>query len=77
MFEKLKTYICNYTDADPESITEDSKFMEDLAFTSYDFMSMLGEIEEDLGVTVDDEEVINLRTVGEAAKYLEKLSEDK
>lgn len=74
MFEKLKEYICNYVDADPDSITEDSRFMEDLSFNSYDFMSMLGEIESDLGVTVEEEAVMELHTVGEAAAYLEKLT---
>ena len=74
MFEKLKEYICNYVDADPDSITEDSRFMEDLSFNSYDFMSMLGEIENDLGVTVEEEAVMELHTVGEAVAYLEKLT---
>ena len=48
--------------------------MEDLSFNSYDFMSMLGEIESDLGVTVEEEAVMELHTVGEAAAYLEKLT---
>ncbi len=74
MFEKIKEYICSYVDADPESITEDSRFIEDLSFNSYDFMSMLGEIENDLGVTVEEEAVMELHTVGEAVVYLEKLT---
>ncbi|MGN0607583.1 MAG: acyl carrier protein [Oscillospiraceae bacterium] len=74
MFEKIKEYICNYVDADPDSITEDSRFIEDLSFNSYDFMSMLGEIEGDLGVTVEEEAVMELHTVGEAVAYLEKLT---
>ena len=77
MFEKLKEYICNYVDADPDSITEDSRFMEDLSFNSYDFMSMLGEIEDELGLEIDDEEIISLHTVGEAVSYLEKLDKEK
>ena len=77
MFEKIKELITNYVDVDPESITENSKFVEDLSFNSYDFMSMLGEIEETLQITVDEEEVMKLHTVGEAAEYLEKLSKEK
>lgn len=77
MFEKIKEFICNYVDADPENITLDSRFIEDLSFNSYDFMSMLGEIETELGVTVDDEEILNLQTVGDAVKYLEKLVKEK
>lgn len=73
MFEKLKELICNYVDVDPESITPESRFIEDLGFNSYDFMSLLGELEDTLGVTLDENEVLKLYTVKEAADYLEKL----
>lgn len=77
MIEKIKELICNYVDADPEAITENSRFIEDLSFNSYDFMSMLGELEDELGVTVDEEEILNLHTVGDAAAYLEELKKGK
>lgn len=73
MFEKLKELICNYVDVDPEKITPEARFIEDLGFNSYDFMSMLGELEDTLGVTVDENEVLKLYTVKEAADYLEKI----
>ena len=47
--------------------------MEDLGFTSFDFMSMLGEIEDEFDVEVQQEEAANIRTVQEAVSYLEKL----
>ena len=75
MLEKLKELICNYVDTDPETITEDSRFIEDLGFNSYDFMSMLGELESELDITVDEEDVFTLQTVGAAIKYLEERSE--
>lgn len=73
MFEKLKELICNYVDAEPDAITPESRFIEDLGFNSYDFMSLLGELEDTLGVTVDENEVLKLYTVKEAVDYLEKL----
>lgn len=73
MFEKLKELICNYVDVDPDAITPESRFIEDLGFNSYDFMSLLGELEDTLGVTLDENEVLKLYTVKEAADYLEKL----
>ena len=75
MLEKLKEIICNYVEVTPENITEDSRFMEDLGFTSFDFMSLLGELEDEFDVEIDQQEVINVRTVGEAIAYLENLSE--
>ena len=73
MFEQLKELICNYVDVDPESITPESKFIEDLGFNSYDFMSLLGELESTLNVTVNEEDVLGLSTVKDAVDYLEKL----
>ena len=74
MFEKLVNIICNYVEVQPENIHPESRFMEDLGFTSFDFMSMLGEVEDEFDVEVEQSEVMNIRTVGEAVDYLEKLS---
>lgn len=73
MLDQLKELIVNYVEVDADSITEDSRFIEDLGFNSYDFMSLLGELEQEFDITVDEQEVINLHTVGEAAKYIESL----
>lgn len=75
MFEKLVEIICNYVEVEPEKITPDSRFMEDLGFTSFDFMSMLGEVEDTFDIEVDETEVVKLRTVGEAVDYLQKLAD--
>ena len=73
MFDKLVEIIGNYVEVEGTT-TPDSRFMEDLGFTSFDFMSMLGELEDEFDVEIDQQEVSNIRTVGEAAEYLEKLS---
>ncbi len=73
MLEKIKDLICNYVEVERDDIKEDSRFIEDLGFNSYDFVSMLGELEEELGVTVDENDVIEIHTVGEAVKYLTEL----
>lgn len=73
MFEQLVEVICNYVEVEPENIKRESRFMEDLGFTSFDFMSMLGELEDEFDVEVEQQEAVNIRTVGEAADYLAKL----
>lgn len=74
MFEKLVDIICNYVEVEPEDIRPESRFMEDLGFTSFEFMSMLGEIEDEFDVEVEQTEAVNIRTVQEAVDYLEKLT---
>ncbi|MDE6219586.1 MAG: acyl carrier protein [Lachnospiraceae bacterium] len=75
MFDKLTDLITNYVEVKKEDIKPESRFMEDLGFSSFDFMSMLGEIEDELDVEVNPEEAANIRTVQEAAEYLEKISQ--
>lgn len=74
MFDKLAQIIMNYVEVEPEEIKPESRFMEDLGFTSFDFMSMLGEVEEEFDVEIVQEEAADIRTVQEAIDYLEKIS---
>lgn len=76
MFEKLVGVICNYVEVEPENVKPESRFMEDLGFTSFDFMSMLGELEDEFDVEIDQQEVTEIRTVQEAITYLEKLVQE-
>ncbi len=73
MLEKLKDIILEFVDVERENILPESKFIEDLGFNSYDFMSLLGEIEGEFDITAEESEVINLRTVQEVMDYIEKL----
>ena len=75
MFEKLVEIICNYVEVEPGNVHSEARFMEDLGFTSFDFMSMLGELEDVFDVEIDQQEASEIRTVQEAADYLTKLSE--
>ena len=46
MFDQLAEIITNYVEVKREDIKPESRFMEDLGFSSFDFMSMLGEVED-------------------------------
>lgn len=74
MFEKMADIICNYVEVEPGDIRPESRFMEDLGFTSFDVMSMLGELEDEFDVEIDQQEVSAIRTVQEAVDYMTKLS---
>lgn len=74
MFDKLAEIICNYVEVEQSDVKPESRFMEDLGFTSFDFMSMLGELEDEFDVEIDQQEVADIRTVQEAVDYLEKLA---
>jgi len=73
MFEELKEIICQYVDVDADEITEDSRFMEDLGFNSYDFMSLVGEVEEHYDIEVEEREVVQIKTIKDAMDYISSL----
>ena len=73
MFDQLAEIITNYVEVKKEDIKPESRFIEDLGFTSFDFMSMLGEVEDTLDVEIEQQEAANIRTVQEAVDYLSKL----
>ena len=76
MFNKLVDIICEYVEVEPENVKPESRFIEDLGFTSFDFMSMLGELEDEFEVEIDQARAANIRTVQEAADYLQELREE-
>ena len=75
MLAEFKEIICQYVDVDPDKITENARFMEDLGFNSYDFMSLVGEIEEKYDIEVEEREVVQIKTVKDAMDYISSLME--
>lgn len=73
MFDQLAEMITNYVEVKKEDIKPESRFIEDLGFTSFDFMSMLGEIEDTMDIEIEQQEAADIRTVQEAVDYLSKL----
>jgi len=73
MFERLVDIICNYVEVEAENVEMSSRFVEDLGFTSFDFMTMLGDLEDEFDIEIDQKEVANVRTVEEALNYMKEL----
>ena len=76
MFNKLVDIICEYVEVEPENVKPESRFIEDLGLTSFDFMSMLGELDDEFDVEIDQTKAVDIRTVQEAADYLETLASE-
>ena len=49
------------------------RFREDLGFSSLDFMSFLGELEDTFDVELEEESVLKIFTIGEALELLNRL----
>lgn len=70
MLEKIREIMTRYVDLEPEEIREDSRLVEDLALTSFAIMSMMGDFEEEFGITVDTSELTDVHTVGDIVAYI-------
>ncbi len=70
---QFKTIIAQYCEVKPEEMTNDMRFREDLGFSSLDFMSFLGELEDTFDVELEEEDALKVLTVGEALELLENM----
>ena len=69
--EKLKRILSEQLGIDESTITIDTT-IEDLGADSLDLVEAIMNIEEEFGVTIDDSEIENLKTVGDFLNYISK-----
>lgn len=70
--DKVKQLIAEHLNKPVEEITEDKEIVKDLGADSLDIVEMLMSLEDEFGVTVSDEDAINIKTVGDIVKTIEK-----
>ena len=70
-FEKLKKVIADVLNVDPEEITMESTFVDDLGADSLDLFEMVMAFEEAFEVEIPSEDLEQIQTVGDVVKYLE------
>jgi len=56
-------------------VKDSTKIVEDLGYDSLDTVEMLMTLEEEFDITIPDNEAMKLKTLGDVAKYLEKVNE--
>ena len=72
MFEKLKEIIEEKLNAEGAAITEETSFKEDLDADSLDLFELVMALEESTGISIDDADAANLKTVGDILRYLKE-----
>ena len=72
---QFKTIVAQYCEVKPEEMTNDMRFREDLGFSSLDFMSFLGELEDTFDIELEEENALRVFTIAEALALLETLQQ--
>ena len=73
--EKVKAIIINELGVDPEKVTNDASFVDDLGADSLDTVELVMAFEEEFTIDIPDEDAEQMRTVGEAIANIEKREE--
>lgn len=71
VFEKVKEILCQQLDVEEEKVTMDSNITEDLGADSLDVVDLLMSLEDEFDMEVPDEEIENIKTVGDLVHYIE------
>ena len=71
VFETVKKMIAKQLKADEASITADTRLGEDLKADSANVMVMIMDLEDNYGIIIEDDQIMNLKTVGDVVKYID------
>ena len=72
---KVKEIIINELGVDPEKVTPEASFVDDLGADSLDTVELVMAFEEEFAIDIPDEDAEQMRTVGDAISYIEKNAE--
>ena len=76
VFDKIKDIIVEQLDVEEDAVTLEASITEDLGADSLDVVDLVMSIEESFDVEIPDEEVENIKTVGDIVKYIENKVEE-
>ena len=69
--EKVLNFLGEYVQLE-DSVNEDSQLIADLGLNSLTLMEIVNDAEEAFSITIDDNELVQLVTVGDVIRLLEK-----
>lgn len=70
MLNIITNLLMEYVEVEEKALTEEVQPIRDLHLNSYDFISIIGKLEGELGIEIDERELRNLSTLGELDAYV-------
>ena len=71
IFDKVKEILMDQLDVEEEKVTMEASIVDDLGADSLDLVDMVMSLEEEFDVEIPDDQVENIKTVGDIVKYIE------
>lgn len=71
-FDKVRMLLANQLNISAEKIKMESRFVEDLNIDSLDMIEMLMALEDEFGVTIPNDKIDKIKTVGDLCKFIEQ-----
>lgn len=75
VFEKVRTIIVDQLDVEEEKVTLTANIQDDLGADSLDIVDLVMSFEEEFDMEIPDDQVENIKTVGDIVKYIEEKTE--
>ncbi len=71
LVDKIKELVAKQLNKPIEEIAEDKEVVKDLGADSLDVVEMLMSLEEEFGITVPEEDAVNIKTVGDIVNLIQ------
>ena len=75
IFDKVKSIIVDQLDVDEDKVTLNANIQDDLGADSLDIVDLVMSFEDEFDLEIPDDQVENIKTVGDVVKYIEENTE--
>ena len=76
VFDKIKTIVADQFALDPDTITEETSFIDDLDADSLDLVELACALEDEYGLSeIDEDQLASLKTVGDVVEFINKATD--
>ena len=72
IFDKLKELVVDQLGVEEDEVTMEATMQDDLGADSLDLVDLVMSVEEEFGVKGADEDLENIKTVGDIVNYIEE-----
>ena len=69
--ERVKKIVVEHLGVEPDKVTENASFIDDLGADSLDTVELVMAFEEEFGIEIPDEDAEKIQTVKDAIDYIE------